>query len=110
MSAHRTPRVLALGAAAISILLSSPPISAAAADPAPSDSTVTVTGIGEFANLKVRVSQTKNLINQAVTVSWTGGHPTLPSSGDFGVNYLQIMQCWGPVRSTTATWSTRRRS
>jgi len=95
MSAHRTPRMLALGAAAISILLSSPPISAAAADPAPSDSTVTVTGTGEFANLKVTVGQTKNLINQAVTVSWTGGHPTLPSSGDFGVNYLQIMQCWG---------------
>ena len=95
MSAHRTPRVLALGAAAISILLSSPPISAAAADPAPSDSTVTVTGTGEFANLKVTVGQTKNLINQAVTLSWTGGHPTLPSSGDFGVNYLQIMQCWG---------------
>lgn len=95
MSAHRTLRALlalALGGAAIGILLSAP---LASADPTPVDSPVTVSGTGEFANLKVTVSQTKNLINQAVTVSWTGGHPTLPSSGDFGVNYLQIMQCWG---------------
>ncbi|MGH3549134.1 MAG: hypothetical protein ACRDQU_13690 [Pseudonocardiaceae bacterium] len=82
-----------LGAAMISILPSSPPASAAA-DPTASDSAVTVSGKGDFANLKVTVSQTKNLINQTVTVSWTGGTPTVPSS-DFFNNYLQIMQCWG---------------
>jgi PBP superfamily domain len=60
-----------------------------------SDSRATVSGTGAFSGLTVTVSQTKNLINQAITVSWTGGHPTLPSGGDFGVNYLQIMQCWG---------------
>ncbi|HEX5143501.1 MAG TPA: hypothetical protein VFW21_06495 [Mycobacterium sp.] len=83
-----------LGAVMISVLPSSPPASAAA-DPATGDSSVTVSGTGEFANLKVTISQTKNLINQTVTVSWTGGLSTQPSSGDFGVNYLQIMQCWG---------------
>jgi phosphate ABC transporter phosphate-binding protein len=59
-----------------------------------SDSALTVSGKGAFANLRVTVGQTKNLINQQVSVSWTGGAPTQPS-GQFGVNYLQIMQCWG---------------
>jgi hypothetical protein len=85
---------MVLGAVMISVLPSSLPASAAAA-PGTGDSSVTVSGKGEFANLKVTVSQTKNLINQTVTVSWTGGVSTQPSSGDFGVNYLQIMQCWG---------------
>jgi phosphate ABC transporter phosphate-binding protein len=63
--------------------------------PGPPNSAMTVSGTGQFANLKVTVSQINNLINQAVGVSWTGGLPTIPSSGGFGVNYLQIMQCWG---------------
>ncbi|HEY6424575.1 MAG TPA: hypothetical protein VIY28_15285, partial [Pseudonocardiaceae bacterium] len=91
-----TPRVVAalLGiatcAAVIGGLLSTPP---ATADT--TDSAVKVSGKGDFANLEVTVSQTKNLINQVVTVSWTGGQPTQPASGQFGINYLQIMQCWG---------------
>ncbi|GAA2679061.1 hypothetical protein [Actinoplanes palleronii] len=62
---------------------------AAAAD----SSAVTVSGRGVFGDLKVTVSQTSNLINQVVTVSWTGGRPT----GDIAAyqDYLQIMQCWG---------------
>ncbi|SNY62202.1 hypothetical protein [Paractinoplanes atraurantiacus] len=66
-----------------------PPSVATAAE----GSAVTVTGRGEFADLKVTVAQTTNLINQVVTVSWTGGKPTV----DVGVylDYLQIMQCWG---------------
>jgi hypothetical protein len=85
-----------LGAAVVSVLPSQLPASATAADPAQSDSAVTVSGKpdGPFANLKVTVSQTKNLINQVVRVSWTGGAPTV-SSTEFLVNYLQIMQCWG---------------
>jgi hypothetical protein len=67
---------------------------APAAD-APSGSAVTVSGTGPFASLKVTVSQTTELINQTITVSWTGGAPTEPTTGQFGVNYLQIMQCWG---------------
>jgi len=64
------------------------------ADPPPSDSAVTVSGRGDFADLKVTVSQTKNLINQTVIVSWTGAKPTVDSV-EFYSNFLQIMQCWG---------------
>jgi hypothetical protein len=98
MSAHRMLRallVLALSAAVIAVLLVSPLASAAPGDAAASDSAVTVSGRGAFVKLKVTVSQTKNLIHQVVTVSWTGGVPTLPARNDFGVNFLQIMQCWG---------------
>jgi hypothetical protein len=89
------PRVVAtllaiiLGAAVISLLPGAQP---ASADGPPSGSAVTVSGTGDFASLKVTVSQTKNLISQTVQVSWTGGAPT--PFGD-GTNFLQIMQCWG---------------
>jgi hypothetical protein len=63
-------------------------------DPPPSDSEVTVPGRGDFADLKVTVSQTKNLINQTVIVSWTGAKATVDSV-EFYSNFLQIMQCWG---------------
>ncbi|MGH3671719.1 MAG: hypothetical protein ACRDSH_13960, partial [Pseudonocardiaceae bacterium] len=65
-------------------------------EPTSPDSAVTMSGKPgtEFADLKVTVSQTRDLINQAVTVSWTGGKQTLGFT-DFQVNYLQIMQCWG---------------
>lgn len=46
-----------------------------------------------FADLEVTVSQTANLTNQGVTVSWTGARPT--SLGEFATDYLQLMQCWG---------------
>jgi hypothetical protein len=47
-------------------------------------------------NLKVTVSQTKNLTSQAVIVSWTGGVESTRASGDSpGENFLQIAQCWG---------------
>ncbi len=56
---------------------------------------VTVSGTGAFSTLKVSVSQTTNLIDQVVEVSWSGGVPTEPTIGSFDKNYLQIMQCWG---------------
>ena len=59
------------------------------------DSAVTKSGKGEFADLKVTVSQTTGLVNQVVRISWEGGRPTKPEFGDLGINYLQIMQCWG---------------
>ena len=55
---------------------------------------MTVTGSGAFASLKVTVGQTKNLVNQAVDITWSGAGTTAPGTG-FGVNFLQIMQCWG---------------
>ena len=55
----------------------------------------TKSGSGPFADLQVTVSQTEGLINQVVEVSWTGGRPTQPANGNFALNYLQVMQCWG---------------
>ena len=71
---------LVLGAVMISVLPGAPP---ASADGAPADSAMTKSGAGEFKDLKVTVSQTKNLINQTVTVSWTGGAPTTPVGAFF---------------------------
>ncbi|MBV8994593.1 MAG: hypothetical protein JO287_13050 [Pseudonocardiales bacterium] len=94
MSTRRVLAAMMAIAGALSIVPGAM-LPAAAADGAPTDSAVTVSGKGEFADLKVTVSQTKNLIDQVVTVSWTGALPTVPSFGQFGINYLQIMQCWG---------------
>ena len=58
------------------------------------DSAVTVNGRGDFASLSLRVNQTRNLTNQAVSLTWTGGVPT-ERPGRFEQNYLQVMQCWG---------------
>ena len=58
-----------------------------------STSPLTVAATGTYAGLEVTVSQSRDLINQAVTVSWKGGRPTSPVGG-FGAGFLQIMQCW----------------
>ncbi len=69
-------------------------------------SAVTVSGHGQFSNLKVTVNQTANLTNQAVSVSWTGGSPTFsdPATGAFNStyngDYLQIFQCWGDPQTS----------
>jgi hypothetical protein len=55
----------------------------------------TLGGTGAFSSLQVTVSQTQDLINQNVSISWTGGSPTVPAEGTFDTDYLQIMQCWG---------------
>ncbi len=62
---------------------------------AATDSQVTVNGRGSFANLAVTVNQTKKLTNQAASITWTGGEPTVSGPGRFGSRYMQIMQCWG---------------
>ncbi|MFD3675834.1 hypothetical protein [Streptomyces sp. NPDC058613] len=72
--------------------------SAFAADGGPAGSAATVTGSGDFAGLKVTVSQTRNLVGQVVRVSWTGGAPTVSDTA-YAANYLQIMQCWGDAAS-----------
>ena len=59
------------------------------------DSAVTVSGRGQFADLKITVNQTKNLTNQAVSITWEGGDPTREGPGRFAANFLQIFQCWG---------------
>jgi hypothetical protein len=56
---------------------------------------VTVNGRGAFASLAITVNQTAELTDQAVSVTWTGGVPTVTGPGRFAGNFLQIMQCWG---------------
>ncbi len=58
-------------------------------------SAASASGRGEFADLRVTVNQTKKLTNQAVSVTWTGGVPTLSGTTNFSSNYMQLMQCWG---------------
>ncbi|HEX7277733.1 MAG TPA: hypothetical protein VF244_10200, partial [Acidimicrobiales bacterium] len=58
------------------------------------DSAVTVGGRGAFSDLQITVNQTRSLVNQAISVSWTGGQQTT-SRTRFEANFLQIMQCWG---------------
>ncbi|MEU2621741.1 hypothetical protein ABZ642_26970 [Streptomyces sp. NPDC007157] len=58
-------------------------------------SAVTVSGRGEFKDMKFTVSQTKALTSQAVTVSWSGGTPTTFAGTQFNTDFVQIMQCWG---------------
>lgn len=53
----------------------------------------------EFENFQVSVSQTRNLSNQGVKVTWSGLNRTMP--GEFASNYVQIMQCWGDVTGPT---------
>jgi hypothetical protein len=71
-----------------------------------SDSAVTVYGQGQYSGLKVTVNQTKNLTNQAVSVTWSGGSPTFSNpttdafSSTFNGNYLQIFECWGDPQSS----------
>jgi hypothetical protein len=60
------------------------------------DSAVVVKGQGPYADLEITVNQTKNLLNQAISLTWKGGTPTVElGGGAFGSDYLQIMQCWG---------------
>ncbi|RJQ76289.1 hypothetical protein D5S17_18680 [Pseudonocardiaceae bacterium YIM PH 21723] len=74
------------------VLTIGPDDSALAADA--TGSAVTVKGTGKFSDLEVTVGQTRDLINQVVQINWKGGAPTKPT-GEFLVNFLQIMQCWG---------------
>jgi ABC-type phosphate transport system substrate-binding protein len=53
----------------------------------------------EFENFEVTVSQTRNLSNQGVKVSWSGLDRTMP--GELASNYVQIMQCWGDETGPT---------
>jgi len=68
---------------------------APAAPASGASSAITASGKGDFAALKVTVSQTRDLINQVVHVTWTGATPTVGDSTNYVFHYLQIMQCWG---------------
>lgn len=100
-------RRLRLVASAFAVLVASVGLVAAPAHRASAASTavssssaVTEAGTGEFAGLSVTVSQTRGLVNQNIDVSWSGGTPTVPSSGNFYRDFLEIMQCWGDDTAT----------
>jgi hypothetical protein len=60
-----------------------------------------------FPNLTVTVNQTKDLVNQDVSLSWTGGTATTgPTGTTFGANYLQIFECWGDPETTNPAGTT----
>ncbi|MFD4609844.1 hypothetical protein ACFWOT_17440 [Streptomyces sp. NPDC058440] len=67
----------------------------AASGAAGTASAVTVSGRGEFKDMKFTVDQTTHLTSQAITVSWTGGAPTTFAGTWFNTDFVQIMQCWG---------------
>ncbi|WIB37208.1 hypothetical protein [Curtobacterium sp. MCJR17_043] len=46
-----------------------------------------------FSGMTFRVSQTEELTDQGITVSWSGAKTTSPS--EYATDYVQIMQCWG---------------
>jgi hypothetical protein len=48
-------------------------------------------------DLKVRVSQTRDLVSQGIQISWTGGgaQSGQPNGNVGGTNFLQVFQCWG---------------
>ncbi len=56
--------------------------------------------------MAITVNQTKSLVNQAISVSWTGAAPTFsdPTTQQFDTtfagNYLQIFECWGDPSAT----------
>lgn len=54
-----------------------------------------------YKDLKVTVSQTRDLTDQGLLVSWTGGVPTGGSGAPD--DYLQIMQCWGSAGTSGPT-------
>jgi hypothetical protein len=54
--------------------------------------------------LRVTVSQTNDLIQQGIKVSWTGGvKSTAPTGETGGANFLQIAQCWGDEAGSNGT-------
>lgn len=97
----------ALTAAVIFALVAGPTVLSGSAAHAADSSTVTVTAKDQdpesyvdapFPDLSVTVSQTKDLQQQGVTVSWTGAtgnRSQPPTSGSGGSWFLQVFQCWG---------------
>ncbi|MCX6421000.1 MAG: hypothetical protein NT180_01345 [Actinobacteria bacterium] len=48
---------------------------------------------GTFSGLAIDVSQTVNLTNQVVRITWDNATATFPTVGSPAHSYLQVMQC-----------------
>lgn len=94
----------AVGAlAGLAVAQTAQPATAQSATANDSGSAVTVSGRGEFKDMKFTVGQTTHLTSQAVTVSWSGGTPTTFAGTYFNTDFVQIMQCWGDDDGTVAS-------
>ena len=96
MNQRMKARLSASAVLAIAVMTLAP-LTQVSASPvrASASSAVTVDGSGDFSALQVTVAQTRNLLDQVVEISWEGATPTQPGSGQYAIDYLQIMQCWG---------------
>lgn len=62
-----------------------------------------------FPDLEVTVSQTEDLIQQGITVSWKGGKQSAAPQGNVGgADFLQIAQCWGDEPGSNGARPDRR--
>jgi hypothetical protein len=77
------------------------PIAAANADRASADPTSPLSFMyPDFESLKVTVSQTQDITHQGVTVTWSGGEPTMTNyNGTTAGDFLQLMECYGDSSS-----------
>jgi hypothetical protein len=76
---------------------SNKPITTDTTDPASNSARAAGSGplsfmYSDFKNLVLTVSQTQDITQQGITVSWTGGEPTI---GGGQANFLQLMECYG---------------
>ena len=53
----------------------------------------------DFKDLQVTVSQTQDVTHQGISVTWTGGQPTVEGAGDVQASFLQLMECYGDASS-----------
>jgi hypothetical protein len=49
----------------------------------------------DFSGLSVTVSQTQDITQQGITVTWTGGKPTFGVGSNDVFDFLQLMECYG---------------
>ncbi len=74
----------------------SEPVTIRWADAHPDSTSVNADALG---GLTFTVDQTAHLGHQGISVTWDGGIPT--TSGEYGANYVQMMQCWGDSSEPT---------
>lgn len=102
---------LAVGLGTFGVLLAGTVAAAPKAVAADADSSsVTVTAAQQdpdaadapFPNLSVTVSQTKDLVNQGVRLTYSGGKRSIYKNDNVeGANFLQVMQCWGDLKDAS---------
>jgi|GEM_PF-631191 len=63
-----------------------------------------------FPDLEVTVSQTEDLMQQGIQLSYSGGKKSTEPQGTVvgGTNFLQVMQCWGDEPGSNGTRPDRR--